>query len=873
MKTLGLDLFSPTTGLSLGALPDVQSIAYSPIFCDAGTLTFNYTENGKHFWTMRDAMDADSDFIVELRVDGKLTGIRAIVNEYSGGDITNDKGAAIWQFTARLYEARLDEAVVPAGATDPFDYMVPDWTAGQILGALLLAAQGRGGLTDMTWDFTNTVDSNGVAWDKVISIAITPGTSLLDVAKALNTLQMAEFRVVGNEIQLFKYETLTVDRTLTTPPLVFRAGRDLKDSPRKKSLRGAGTTVMFAGKDGLYLEQTDATAVAARGRRIEVFESQGSISDPGTAAVYMGLQLDKVKQGKLEKTHGLAFTAGSMQPIANFDVGDWAYSDTGRGLERYRIQQWSASWDATGISGTVTLNDVFADWTERLSHRINGITGGTTILGTSKATVPPDVTNGVPPAAPASATLTSAAYVDGDGATQAQLTCSWTAVVANADATPIEDLANYVVQWKYTAESVWRSAGTTTDTILYWSPVVSGQGVKARVAARDKSGNVSAWTETAAIFSASDAVAPPKPSTPITDNYLGLAKAEWDGKGSLGEDMPADFSHVEVHWSIVNNFTPDATTLVDVLEASAASYFDGAYGVTVYCKLIAVDRTKNKSVASTQGSAVPTQVVTGDVGDGVISTAKIMDLAVNDAKIGNVSAGKITVGVLTADITVSSRIKTADTGARVELNATGLKAYNSSGTLTVDIDSDGDVSLIGKIVTGGAGQRIEFNPSTVTPQIRFYGSAVTRYAQIMAYDDGIGGSGINMRSARLLADADNGSGRSSSILLHQERLSLQYGSDAGMYAARVRLTMDVDTIAMECGPANTQINLSTTAMAVMINSSNQMQVDSGGVKAPLYSGPGGSQAQIHMVTANNLSFGWSGGQIIFYVDSTPVKAL
>jgi hypothetical protein len=82
-------------------------------------------------------------------------------------------------------------------------------------------------------------------------------------------------------------------------------------------------------------------------------------------------------------------------------------------------------------------------------------------------------------------------------------------------------------------------------------------------------------------------------------------------------------------------------------------------------------------------------------------SASIKDASIVNAKIANVSADKITVGTLSADVTVSSRIKTADTGARVEMSNSGLLAFDGSGNQTVSISAaDGSVSMTGELLSG-----------------------------------------------------------------------------------------------------------------------------------------------------------------------------
>ena len=44
-------------------------------------------------------------------------------------------------------------------------------------------------------------------------------------------------------------------------------------------------------------------------------------------------------------------------------------------------------------------------------------------------------------------------------------------------------------------------------------------------------------------------------------NYIGILRIAWDGRGSAGEAMPTDFSHVEIHASTTSGFTPNPVPL------------------------------------------------------------------------------------------------------------------------------------------------------------------------------------------------------------------------------------------------------------------------------------------------------------------------
>ena len=485
--------------------------------------------------------------------------------------------------------------------------------------------------------------------------------------------------------------------------------------------------MLGAGSDGLYVERVNADEVAAR-RRIESTASQGQVSDMGTLILYTDAELSRISSAKMEKTHGLIFGDDTVpRPVRDFDLGDWAFSDVGKGNERLRIKQWTISLGADGVlSGSVVLNDLFAEQTERLSERIKGIVGGSTITGGSAAErdLPAGTTDEIAPSAPVSMTLSSTAYMDNQGQTFANVAATWTQVTTNSDGTILEDLEGYTVRWRYSGETAWRYIPAVMDTTATWSPVTPGLSVEAQVSAHDRIGNPSGWSPSpaATVITGKDTTPPGVPSTPIGDNYLGLTRFRYDGKTASGAALAPDLNIVEVHVSSTSGFTPDrtanSTTRIDSLSAAGSSFYKGTYGVTYYAKFVAVDKSGNASAASAQGSAVGTQVVSNDVLDGAIGTAKIANLAVtsakvglaqiNTAQIGSLDVGRLVSGTMIADVIMSGRFMTASTGARVEVNSLGLQKFNSSEQLLVNITGT-EALLTGTYRTAVSGRRIEMD--------------------------------------------------------------------------------------------------------------------------------------------------------------------
>lgn len=615
-------------GVEYVTLPDYESLNMSPVFCDAGTIEFSYPKDGANFASLA----ARDEFSLAIYVGGVRRGkLDCIIMDTDGDDVSE---TSVWKFTGFFNNGRLAEAMTyPAGwpTVDPKapDLVFTNATAGTIMRTLIQQAKDRGGLLWLTMaSFSSTLDSNGVAWNKQLSVTYAPGVSYLTIIRNLHEQGMCEFEFDGLALRMYVAGGMSIDRTLLTPAPVFRQGRDLIDSPRKRTTRTIGTALLGAGSDGLYVEATNPTQIVAR-RRVEMYESQGNIGDQGSLLAIAQTLIEQVSEPKMEKTHGLTFEDfDSPEPLQDFNVGDWVFSDMGAGTERLRVKQWVIAINSKGeVTGSVTLNDYFAERAEALSRRVDGIVGGSSITGASRAVDIPDgeIADTMPPKTPTGLGASSTAYVDPGGQTYAQITATWVQVTANADNTILEDLRSYIIAWRVTSlsQTGWNLVEAGTATTASWSPVAPGQTVEVRVAAEDTSGNLSGWSTSYFLTSGSDSTPPPVPSTPLVDNYLGMLRIRWDGLNVASAAFPPDFSHIEVHSSNVNNFTPSATTRVGTLTAAGSVFLKTPYGVTQYAKFISADYNKNKSAASAQASGAATQLVATDIENNIIDLEKV----------------------------------------------------------------------------------------------------------------------------------------------------------------------------------------------------------------------------------------------------------
>ena len=250
-----------------------------------------------------------------------------------------------------------------------------------------------------------------------------------------------------------------------------------------------------------------------------------------------------------------------------------------------------------------------------------------------------------------------------------------------------------------------------------------------QIRAVDATGNTGAWSGTTTFVASEDNLPPSTPAAPsVAGSRIAVQVTHTLGKASGGTfNLESDLDHLEIHVSYEPTFTPDTTTLVGKAVANAGMIQAGIPVVFTaqveetsarYVRVVAVDKTGNKSGPS----------------DAATATALLID----DAHISDLTVTKVTAGTISADWIVGARIKTADTGARAEMSASGFEAYNSGGLRTFFADaSTGDVSIVGQLVSGTSGKRLEINPTaTLLPEIRFYPSSGTDYAYINSTSSG-----------------------------------------------------------------------------------------------------------------------------------------
>ena len=763
MSGFGVQIWAlPRTGPAL-PLPDLGDYTLSPAASGAGSVDIQYPADGRNFAVLHGIADADSDLEIEIRTDGtSATAKRAILLQTDGDDSAD---GAVWKFMGEYIPHLLSDACLPytLGGTDAdadgIDEVGTTYftgvTPGTVWLSLITAAKARGALLDVTTaSFTATTDSHGHAWAKVVTVKWAPGRDYLELLGELEDLGLCEGELTSaRDLRIYNAGTRGVDRTIAPNQVVLERGRDQADAPLRHSVRDAGTVLIGAGK-GIVHEESNASALARRGRRIERYQSYNNLSDAGTLTALTQAQVQTIADGTSEQSHELILADGHPIPGRDFDLADWVFSSTRSGLKRRRVAQWTVKRTGGTVTASVTLDDLIDDRNVRLARQIRDLQNGSVAVGTPAAD-PPAKSPAKVPATPTGLVASSTTYQDlGPPVTPAAaVNASYLAVTTHVDGTPIAATPSYRVRYRYTTGPAalnttqplpagwensgdglaWLPAGEGPGTSVQFSGLSPAQTIQVEVAAvmpvdveaqpyeTDAQGRSfrrtelqSAWSAPFTLATTNDTTPPPAPSTPLVTQGVGsLLRATWDGKDATGAALLAsapDLFAVEVHLSTTANFTPDNTTYRDVLFGAGAIVLTDnlLYGVTYFVRLVAVDVAGNRSPVSAQGSGSPRQVKDGDI--------------------ESLSVARLVSGTGTFDLLLAGRIKTGNTGARIEFDNASFRQYDAAGTLrTQFVAADGSALITGTIQSALSGTRWVTSPDGT---MRLYAPTGAGYSAI-----------------------------------------------------------------------------------------------------------------------------------------------
>lgn len=305
-----------------------------------------------------------------------------------------------------------------------------------------------------------------------------------------------------------------------------------------------------------------------------------------------------------------------------------------------------------------------------------------------------------------------------NGNTRAQAQLVWTKP-NNTDGTTILDGDHYEIQWRQSTTplfpstwlqleglrwqdletapweqpiiypvSQWQMVAVAFDQIhVMLEELLPSHPYEARIRAVDAANppNYGDWSTVTAWQTSDDTIAPQVPAPPtVAASLISVQITHTLGAATGGTyNLDPDLHHLEIHGQYEPTFTPTDATLLGKLIANnslligqipAVGSFPISSVAPTYFKVIAVDTAGNKSQPSTA----------------VQTTALLID----DEHIDTLTASKITAGTVSADVLMGGRIATGLTGARVQLDSTGLHSFDSAGFPAVSINNDGTTSIL-----------------------------------------------------------------------------------------------------------------------------------------------------------------------------------
>lgn len=194
----------------------------------------------------------------------------------------------------------------------------PGWFAAQILRQLVQEQKDRGcaGHSSVTFGFTTTADSSGVAWQGRQEISIPVGTLALDYIQQLVETGMDV--AMTPSLVLNAWRTRGADRSGWVR-LDQGDARPLEESAAQPpAIRNAAYAKAATG----WVGRVDQGSIDARGRRETMIALGGSQSPQQTDATIASMLPDLADPPQTYEVK-LSGATGNWQPYRDFDVADW----------------------------------------------------------------------------------------------------------------------------------------------------------------------------------------------------------------------------------------------------------------------------------------------------------------------------------------------------------------------------------------------------------------------------------------------------------------------------------------------------------------------------------------------------------------------
>jgi len=304
---------------------------------------------------------------------------------------TEGEAGEYWDLGGRGNIAYLERAsVYPPGWPSPIGttHEYTGVTAAFILDELLTAAQARGAIPQLTWDFSASRDSDNAPWTDSLTMSVPAGMSLLDLWRQLTGMGYESEMTPELRLRLWRDRSRDFSQTV-----IFRAGKHIRgEVTRDAQDAGLRTRMLVQGDGGRFFEVTDPVLEGDPyiGRR-EGYLSFTASTDPTTlqqvgdnALAEVSLASDALS---VPLHHGTGF--GDYEPYADYRNGDWVALDIPGtyALAKVRVRSLSLRSIAGGdYEVDADFNSVSLENIVRLKRIVDALGGGGSASGVVAST-------------------------------------------------------------------------------------------------------------------------------------------------------------------------------------------------------------------------------------------------------------------------------------------------------------------------------------------------------------------------------------------------------------------------------------------------------------------------------------------------------
>jgi len=315
-------------------------------------------------------------------------------------DAGSDGIARTWRVSGRGAAALLEDAVVHSTASPIVsERTFTSTNVGAMMKTLIDEAQTRGALGALTFNFTNSVDSDGNAYTQTsLTMVEQVGTNLLEVADRHQEIAVDFFidpdGGASGAVQLRYVNSRGTNKSTGTNPVVLRVGQNVSELADQKT-GPIRNHVLIATGSNSYTSRNDGASISTYGRR-ETFLAMSENSD----ASITDLSGDHILNQQANPTDGttVRLIDAGVLPYIDFGIGDTillARLDGSR--TAYRVRSISGSVDEAGVVTFIPeLGTTRPDLTKRLAvalqraeaknaadSKVADQPGGTSDLGSS----------------------------------------------------------------------------------------------------------------------------------------------------------------------------------------------------------------------------------------------------------------------------------------------------------------------------------------------------------------------------------------------------------------------------------------------------------------------------------------------------------